>query len=66
MQPIKRFELDAAIIFADILTLPKQMGFEIVMEEAKGPVIKNPLVTPDDLQRIKTPNPEALEHVYDA
>ncbi|KAM3146689.1 hypothetical protein pb186bvf_001219 [Paramecium bursaria] len=66
LQPIKRFELDGAIIFADILTLPKQMGFEIVMEEAKGPVIKNPLVTPDDLQRIKTPNPESLEHVYDA
>ena len=36
------------------------------MEEAKGPVIKNPLVTPDDLERIKTPNPESLEHVYDA
>ena len=66
LQPTRRLEIDGAIIFADILTLPRFMGFDIAMEEQKGPVIKNPLVTPDDIARIHPPNPEDLEHVYDA
>jgi len=32
LHPTIRFQIDAAIIFADILTLPKAMGFEITME----------------------------------
>lgn len=55
LQPTRRFDIDAAIIFADILTLPKAMGMEIVMEEAKGPVIKNPLVEASDIERVTPP-----------
>ncbi|CAD8150960.1 unnamed protein product [Paramecium octaurelia] len=66
LQPTKQFDIDAAIIFSDILVLPKMMGMEITIEEKKGPVIANPLVTPDDIQKLHPPNPEHLEHVYDA
>jgi uroporphyrinogen decarboxylase len=40
LQPIKRFDLDAAIIFSDILTLPRAMGCEIDIKKVQGPVIK--------------------------
>lgn len=75
LQPTKQFEIDAAIIFSDILVLPKMMGMEvriflynqkITIEEKKGPVIANPLITPADIQKLHPPNPEHLEHVYDA
>ncbi|CAD8143894.1 unnamed protein product [Paramecium octaurelia] len=66
LQPLKQFEIDAAIIFSDILTLPKAMGMEIVMDKEKGPIIKNKLETVEDINRIKSPDPESLEHVYDA
>ena len=38
-QPIKRIGVDAAILFADILTLPGAMGFDIHFDDKKGPLI---------------------------
>lgn len=37
--PIKRIGVDAAILFADILTLPKAMGFDITFDNKKGPIV---------------------------
>jgi uroporphyrinogen decarboxylase len=42
LQPLRRFPLDAAILFSDILVLPKAMGFDIQFVENEGPVITNP------------------------
>lgn len=56
LQPISRFNIDAAIIFADILTLPKAMGMDISMEPKQGPVIHNPLTSPEDIKRIHRPD----------
>ena len=55
LQPIDRYAglLDAAIIFSDILVIPKAMGMTIRMVEAKGPTFDEPLVTPDDIKRLK-------------
>lgn len=55
IQPIDRYDglLDAAIIFCDILVIPKAMGMTIQMVEAKGPTFDEPLVTPDDIKKLK-------------
>uniref|UniRef100_A0A8C5QLW5 Uroporphyrinogen decarboxylase n=1 Tax=Leptobrachium leishanense TaxID=445787 RepID=A0A8C5QLW5_9ANUR len=54
LQPLRRFPLDAAIIFSDILVIPQALGMEIRMEPGRGPVFPEPLQTPDDLQKLKS------------
>src|SRR5881296_3548592 len=49
LQPIERFPLDAAIIFADILLPLEPMGLRITFEEGEGPVIHNPVRTRADV-----------------
>jgi uroporphyrinogen decarboxylase len=55
LQPIDRYAglLDASIIFCDILVVPKAMGMTIQMIEAKGPTFDHPLVTPEDIKKLK-------------
>eukprot|EP01095_Lingulamoeba_sp_RSL-Kostka_P013255 TRINITY_DN5438_c0_g1_i1.p1 TRINITY_DN5438_c0_g1~~TRINITY_DN5438_c0_g1_i1.p1 ORF type:complete len:379 (+),score=144.89 TRINITY_DN5438_c0_g1_i1:55-1191(+) len=54
LQPIDRFNLDAAIIFCDILVIPQIMGMEVLMVKGKGPTFPEPLETPEDLEKLKT------------
>lgn len=60
MQPIRRYDLDAAIIFSDILVLPQAMGLEVKMEPGIGPVLPNPLVSPEDVKRLNL-SPDVAE-----
>jgi len=53
LQPIRRFPLDAAIIFSDILVVPQALGMEVLMVPGKGPVFPDPLREVDDLKRLK-------------
>lgn len=55
LQPIKAFNLDAAIIFADILPPLIGMGLSLEFHPGKGPVIHNPIQTPYDIDRLGTP-----------
>merc|ERR1712142_516881 len=68
MQPLRRFDLDASIIFSDILVIPQAMNMEVKMVPGKGPVFPNPLVDPEDLDKIDLkPNVSTkLKYVYDA
>lgn len=53
LQPVRRFEIDAAIIFADILLPLEPMGIDFEFAKGEGPVIKNPIRTLSDVQRLK-------------
>jgi uroporphyrinogen decarboxylase len=53
LQPIRRFEIDAAIIFADILLPLEPMGIGLEFAKGEGPVIHNPVRTMADVQKLK-------------
>ncbi|MDP2654234.1 MAG: uroporphyrinogen decarboxylase [Candidatus Omnitrophota bacterium] len=52
--PVRELDVDAAILFADILTLPSLMGFRIRFSKEIGPVIANPIARPSDVARMQT------------
>lgn len=63
MQPIDILDVDAAILFSDILVLPHEMGMELEFNEGSGPRFLNPLKTQSDLKALKgRPN---LDYVCD-
>ena len=58
LQPINAFDLDAAIIFADILPPLIGMGLNLEFVPGKRPVIYNPIDTPVDIDQLPTPPAE--------
>ena len=67
LQPLARFELDAAILFSDILTVPDAMGLGLGFYEGEGPRFSNPVRTAADIDRLPIPDPEGeLRYVMDA
>ena len=66
-QPLHAFDVDAAIIFADILTLPEAMGMDLEFVAGEGPVFHNPLRSADDIRKLSVCDPtEALAFTLDA
>ena len=66
LQPIKAFNLDAAILFSDILTIPDAFGLKVVFEENKGPIFHNPVRSIKDIENLKPFYPKSLAYVYEA
>jgi len=67
LQPLERFDLDAAILFSDILTIPDAMGLGLYFAEGEGPRFERPLRTAKDVQSLAVPDVEAeLGYVLDA
>ena len=58
LQPVERFDVDAAIIFADIVTPLVGVGVGVEIVEKVGPVIDRPIRTASDLERLRTLHPE--------
>jgi len=50
LQPLERFDIDAVILFSDILVIPQALGFEVRMEPSVGPVLPDPLKDPSTLE----------------
>lgn len=67
LQPLERFDLDAAILFSDILTIPDAMGLGLYFSEGEGPRFERPVRSAADVNAIGVPDPEAeLKYVCDA
>jgi len=67
LQPLARFELDAAILFSDILTVPDAMGLGLYFAEGEGPKFERPLRDEWAIRDLAVPDPGAeLRYVLDA
>jgi uroporphyrinogen decarboxylase len=67
MQPVRRIEVDAAILFSDLLLPLEPMGIRFDFIRGEGPAIENPIQSVDDVDRLRRFDPrEALSHVLQA
>lgn len=66
LQPINAFNLDASILFSDILTIPDALGLGVEFLEGEGPVFKNPILYPKDVKNLPEFDPNELSYVYKA
>jgi len=56
LQPLERFDLDAAILFSDILTIPDAMGLGLHFVEGEGPKFTHPLHTLSSIENLTKPD----------
>jgi uroporphyrinogen decarboxylase len=67
LQPLRRFPLDAAILFSDILTVPDAMGLGLYFVDGEGPKFERPIRSHDDIARLAVPDMGSeLRYVMDA
>ncbi|GAB3377913.1 uroporphyrinogen decarboxylase [Lysobacter fragariae] len=67
LQPLRRFPLDAAILFSDILTVPDAMGLGLYFADGEGPKFERPIRSAADIDRLGVPDMETeLRYVMDA
>ena len=67
LQPLRRFQLDAAILFSDILTIPDAMGLGLYFAEGEGPKFEKVIRSAADIEQLKHPDPaSSLSYVMDA
>src|SRR5210317_538573 len=67
LQPLDRFDLDAAILFSDILTIPDAMGLGLYFSEGEGPKFERPVRDRAAIDALGVPDPEQdLRYVMDA
>lgn len=66
MQPLDRFNLDAAILFSDILTIPDAMGLGLYFEDGEGPKFERSLRDEKDILALRAPDMHQLQYVFDA
>ncbi|GAB2181311.1 uroporphyrinogen decarboxylase [Denitratisoma sp. agr-D3] len=67
LQPLTRYNLDAAILFSDILTVPDAMGLGLYFAEGEGPKFERPLREEWAIRDLEAPDPNVhLRYVMDA
>jgi uroporphyrinogen decarboxylase len=67
LQPLERFELDAAILFSDILTIPDAMGLGLSFAQGEGPRFAHPLRDAAAIEALAVPDMDGdLRYVMDA
>ena len=58
LQPVRRHGVDAAVMFADIMTPVLGMGLDVDLVEGVGPVVADPVRTIADVERLRVPDPD--------
>ncbi|MCP2039473.1 uroporphyrinogen decarboxylase [Neisseria sp. HSC-16F19] len=66
IQPLERFDLDAAILFSDILTVPDAMGLGLYFAEGEGPKFTRPLQDEAAIRALAVPDMQKLDYVFAA
>ena len=66
LQPVERFDIDAAIIFADILLPLEPMGIDLEFSAGEGPIIHNPVRDSSGVNALKEVDGDSLRYVGDA
>ncbi|MCS7192403.1 MAG: uroporphyrinogen decarboxylase [Armatimonadetes bacterium] len=66
LMPIRRFPLDAAIIFADLMTPLEAMGVNFELREGVGPIIENPIFFASDIEKLHEPEEEIAPETLQA
>ncbi|WP_454781935.1 uroporphyrinogen decarboxylase [Legionella sp. WA2022007384] len=66
LQPLRRYALDAAILFSDILTIPDAMGLGLYFAEGEGPCFQRPLHEIQAIANLQIPEADSLAYVMDA
>lgn len=64
LQPVEILNVDAAILFSDILNLPMEMGLPLRFEKGVGPIFDRMVDRPEELEKLDSDAPEKLEYVY--
>ena len=63
IQPVDRFDLDAAILFSDILTIPDAMGLGLYFAENEGPKFEHPLQDEQQINNLQIADMDKLAYV---
>jgi len=66
VQPLRRFDLDAAILFSDILTIPDAMGLGLDFAAGEGPRFARPVRSEAEVAALAVPDMARLQYVFDA
>jgi uroporphyrinogen decarboxylase len=67
LQPLERFDFDAAILFSDILTIPDAMGLGLYFTAGEGPAFERPIRDAASVAKLGVPDPnQELQYVMNA
>ena len=66
LQPLARYDLDAAILFSDILTVPDAMGLGLSFAQGEGPRFASPVRDEAAVAKLAVPDMDKLRYVFDA
>src|SRR6266702_3867829 len=66
LQPLRRYDVDAAILFSDIVVPLRAIGIDVDIKAGIGPVVETPVRTPGDLERLRALDPGDVPYVTEA
>src|ERR1700691_1416720 len=66
LQPLRRYDVDAAILFSDIVVPLRAVGIDVDIKAGIGPVVDRPVRTSADLARLRALDPSDVPYVTEA